>query len=57
MLEAVWSGLLLDIVWDGVVVVGGEVLGGALRHALALQIHVVVQVVGGGGLGLVVLLV
>ena len=57
MLEAVWSGLWLDVVWDGVVVVGGEVLGGALRHASALQIHVVVQVVGGGGLGLVVLLV
>ena len=43
---------MLDVVGDGVVVVGGEVLGGALGHALALQIHVVVEVVGRRRLGL-----
>ena len=49
-----------DVVGDGVVVVGGDGMVGAgprvgVAHALALEIHVVVQVVSSRGLRLVII--
>ena len=50
-----------DVVGDGVVVMGGEIMVGArprvaVAHALALEIHVVIQVVSRCGLSLGIIL-